>query len=191
MPRRSTGPAVRRWLGRTRARRSGRSASSQKADRFAHRRLTPAEAVARAFPGGHAAQARPRVAQRLLAALAALAETTPAYELAFAPALALWSISMDSAEAVPRRRPVPWRTLDTEALVVDVKGGLLYPLNSVGARIWELCDGARSVDEIVGVLAAEFEAPEPTIRVDAIEFIERLADAKLASIERRRQGESR
>jgi hypothetical protein len=98
---------------------------------------------------------------------------------------------MDSTEAFPLRRPVPWRVLDTEALVVDVKHGLLYPLNSVGARIWELCDGARSVDEIVGTLAQEFEAPEPTIRADAVDFIERLADARLVSIERRRVGESR
>jgi coenzyme PQQ synthesis protein D (PqqD) len=98
---------------------------------------------------------------------------------------------MDWTDAFPVRRSVPWRALDTEALVVDVKGGLLYPLNSVGARIWDLCDGARSLDEIVGLLTAEFEAPEPTIRADAIEFIERLADAKLVSIERRRRGESR
>jgi hypothetical protein len=98
---------------------------------------------------------------------------------------------MNSAEAFPLRRPVPWRALDTEALVVDVKSGLLYPLNSVGARIWELCDGARSVDEIVAMLAHEFEAPEPTIRADAVDFIERLADARLVSIERRRMGESR
>jgi hypothetical protein len=98
---------------------------------------------------------------------------------------------MDSAETFPVRKPVPWRTLDTEALLVDVKGGLLYPLNSVAARIWELCDGARSVEEIVGVLAIEFEAPEATIRADAVEFIERLADVKLVSIERRRRGESR
>ena len=98
---------------------------------------------------------------------------------------------MEWTESFPMRKSVPWRTLDTEALVVDVKKGLLYPLNSVGARIWDLCDGARSVDDIVGVLAAEFAAPEPTIRTDAIEFIERLADAKLISIERRRRGESR
>ena len=98
---------------------------------------------------------------------------------------------MESTDAFPVRKSVPWRTLDTEALVVDVKGGLLYPLNSVGARIWDLCDGARSVDEIIGILAAEFEAPEPTIRADAVDFIERLADAKLVSIERRRRGESR
>ena len=98
---------------------------------------------------------------------------------------------MDWTEAFPLRKPVPWRTLDTEALVVDVKGGLLYPLNAVGARIWELCDGARSVEAIVAALVAEFEAPEATIRADAVEFIERLADAKLISIERRSQGESR
>jgi hypothetical protein len=98
---------------------------------------------------------------------------------------------MDWAEAYPLRRPVPWRTLDTEALVVDVKGGLLYPLNSVGARIWELCDGAHSVAEIAAVLAGEFEAPAATIRADAVEFIERLADAKLVSLERRRQREAR
>lgn len=98
---------------------------------------------------------------------------------------------MNWAEAFPRRRSMPWRTLDTEALVVDVKSGLLYPLNSVGARIWELCDGARSVDDIVGVVAGEFAAPEATIRADTVEFIERLADAKLVSIERRRKGESR
>ena len=98
---------------------------------------------------------------------------------------------MKWAEAFPVRKSVPWRTLDTETLVVDVKGGLLYPLNTVGTRIWELCDGARSVEEIVATLAVEFEAPEATIRADAIEFVERLAGAKLVSIERRRKGESR
>jgi hypothetical protein len=97
---------------------------------------------------------------------------------------------MDWVEAFPVRKPVPWRTLDTEALVVDVKAGLLYPLNTVGARIWELCDGARSVEEIVAALVVEFEASEATIRADAVEFIERLADAKLISVERRRKGES-
>jgi hypothetical protein len=98
---------------------------------------------------------------------------------------------MVSADEFPVRKAVPWRVLDTEALVVDVKGGLLYPLNSVAARIWELCDGARSVDEIVTMLAREFEAPEPTIRADAVDFIQRLADARLVSIERRRAGERR
>jgi hypothetical protein len=89
---------------------------------------------------------------------------------------------MPSPERYPRRRTVPWRTLDTEALVVVVRGGTLYPLNSVAARIWELCDGARSVDEIVRALASEFDADESVIRREAERFIEELTAARLVDI---------
>lgn len=90
---------------------------------------------------------------------------------------------MPSREACPRRRTVPWRVLDTEALVVDPQAGLLYPLNSVGARIWELADGSRSVDAIVAALVDEFAADEPTIRRDATRFLDELATAGLISME--------
>ena len=92
---------------------------------------------------------------------------------------------MPSPDRYPRRRAVPWRTLDTEALVVDVGGGTLYPLNSVAARIWQLCDGARSVDDIARVLADEFEADEAVIRRDAERFIDDLVAAKLVEIGQR------
>jgi hypothetical protein len=89
---------------------------------------------------------------------------------------------MPSPDRFPRRRAVPWRTLDTEALVVDVNAGTLYPLNSVAARIWELCDGARSVEDIVSELAREFDADEDVIRRDAERFIQDLTSARLVEI---------
>lgn len=89
---------------------------------------------------------------------------------------------MASPEIYPCRRQVPWRVLDTEALVVDVKTGVLYPLNSVAARIWQLCDGGRTLDEIVAALAAEFDAEEATIREDARRFVDELANARLISL---------
>jgi len=92
---------------------------------------------------------------------------------------------MGSHSAYPCRKRVPWRVLDTEALVVDVKAGLLYPLNSVGARIWQLSDGQRSVDEIVQCLAAEFDADENTIRHDAADFLRELRQRGLISLEDR------
>jgi hypothetical protein len=91
---------------------------------------------------------------------------------------------MGSPDRFPRRRPVPWRLLDTEALVVDPKAGLLYPLNSVGARIWELADGTRSADAIADALVEEFDADETTIRADATRFLDDLARAGLISMER-------
>jgi hypothetical protein len=63
----------------------------RKADRFAHRRLAPSEAVARTFPEVMLPKRDGRVTERLLTTLAALAATVPAWELAFTPNPALWS----------------------------------------------------------------------------------------------------
>jgi hypothetical protein len=62
----------------------------RKADRFAHRRLSPTETVGRAFPEVMLPKRDNRVAEELLAALTALATQVPAYDLAFAPRAALW-----------------------------------------------------------------------------------------------------
>jgi hypothetical protein len=62
----------------------------RKADRFGHRCLSPVEAVGRAFPEVMLPKRDARVAERLLAALAALASRVPVYDLAFAPRAALW-----------------------------------------------------------------------------------------------------
>ena len=62
----------------------------RKADRFAHRRLSPAEAIGRAFPEVMLPKRDVRVATQLLAALAALVSRVPAYDLAFAPRAAIW-----------------------------------------------------------------------------------------------------
>ena len=97
-------------------------------------------------------------------------------------------MSTPSPDRYPRRRQVPWRTLDTEALVVDVSGGTLYPLNSVAARIWELCDGARSLDDIVRAVASEFDAEEDVIRRDTERFIDDLTAARLVEITTARSG---
>ena len=90
---------------------------------------------------------------------------------------------MNSTESFPLRKSVPWRTLDTEALVVDVKSGLLYPLNSVGARIWDLCDGKRDVAQIVSSLCAAFDAPESTVRADVLEFLGELRRERLLVVD--------
>ena len=90
---------------------------------------------------------------------------------------------MPSPDAFPCRNEVPWRTLDTEALVIDAKKGLLYPLNSVGARIWQLSDGSHSVNDIVRTLVGEFDIDEATARSDALTFLDNLASAGLVSID--------
>jgi coenzyme PQQ biosynthesis protein PqqD len=87
------------------------------------------------------------------------------------------------SEGYPRRRTVPWRAIDTEAVVVDVKSGLLYPLNAVAAMIWNLCDGSRTVDDIVGALVDAFDAEPARIAHDVREFLAALTAADLITAE--------
>jgi pyrroloquinoline quinone biosynthesis protein D len=58
-----------------------------------------------------------------------------------------------------------------QTVLLRLDDGGYYALDEVGATIWELCDGHRSVSEIVASLCAEFDAPEETVSADVVEFI--------------------
>lgn len=53
----------------------------------------------------------------------------------------------------------------------------LYCLNDVGARIWELIDGKRTVSHIGDVIAREYEVDAETAREDVVEFVMQLMQA--------------
>lgn len=43
-------------------------------------------------------------------------------------------------------------TVDEELLLYDPEHGRILALNATGALVWQLCDGARTVGEIIGLL---------------------------------------
>jgi coenzyme PQQ synthesis protein D (PqqD) len=60
----------------------------------------------------------------------------------------------------PVRRPAVERHLDGDGVLLDVVGRAVYVLNPTAWTIWELCDGARSADEVVAGLARRYRIPE-------------------------------
>ncbi|MDA0163852.1 pyrroloquinoline quinone biosynthesis peptide chaperone PqqD [Solirubrobacter ginsenosidimutans] len=66
-----------------------------------------------------------------------------------------------------------------QTVLLRLDDGSYYALDDVGARVWELCDGERSVDDIVAVMTGEFEAPAATITADVLEFIDELREERL------------
>ena len=56
----------------------------------------------------------------------------------------------------------------------EQQDGAEHDLNEVGSRIWELCDGAHSVEEIAHAIVGEFDIDEETARHDAAEFVQGL-----------------
>jgi len=74
------------------------------------------------------------------------------------------------------------RHLEQEAVVVLPDKGEVKVLNEVGARIWALADGSRTVRDIIAALCAEFEAPPVVLEADTLKFLAELQHKGLITI---------
>lgn len=64
-------------------------------------------------------------------------------------------------------------------ILFHMDSGRYYALNEVGTRAWELCDGSRTLSEIVDVLAGEYEAPQQMIHEDITMLFSDLSNEQL------------
>ena len=78
-----------------------------------------------------------------------------------------------------RKSQVLAKKASEDMVLLDIDSGEYYALNSVGSRVWELCDGTRSVSEVISAIAIEFEAPLETVRTDVIDLLSELAEEHL------------
>lgn len=83
-----------------------------------------------------------------------------------------------SKVSLPRRSErTAFRVVAGEGLVMVIDRRELHRLNPVGARVFELCDGATSVDGIVDAIVGEFEVDALTARRDVDRFVAELESA--------------
>jgi len=83
---------------------------------------------------------------------------------------------MLTPESVPTRSQQLLTPSDASGgtVLLNLDDGQYYALDEVGGRVWELSDGSRSVREIAGALAAEYDAPEAEIQADVLELLQEL-----------------
>lgn len=80
--------------------------------------------------------------------------------------------SASTEDVFLRSALVDEHTLPDETLLLfDRSSGTSFPLNEVGARIWELCDGSHAVWQIVDRLSLYYDAPKSRIDRDAADFL--------------------
>ena len=60
---------------------------------------------------------------------------------------------------------------DQSCLLFDQRSRTTIPVSESAARIWELCDGNHTLDQIVDSLAEIYDAPRTKIDDDAREFL--------------------
>jgi hypothetical protein len=79
-----------------------------------------------------------------------------------------------------RRPDVVSRRLPDKTVLLDEMTGHCYELNSLGAQVWNLIDGVRTLEEICALLLPALGVPEPTLTQDVQEFAASLRRAGLA-----------
>ncbi len=61
-----------------------------------------------------------------------------------------------------------------EAAILNIKNGVYYGLDPVGARIWQLIQQPRSVDEVRETLVGEYEVEPERCAQDLVALLEQL-----------------
>jgi hypothetical protein len=72
--------------------------------------------------------------------------------------------------------------MDQEAVVISPSQGQVKVFNEVGARIWELADGERSIADLVDIICEEYMVAREEAERDTLEFVQRLVDANLLTL---------
>jgi hypothetical protein len=73
------------------------------------------------------------------------------------------------------------REIEGEVLIIPVVAGIgdkddeLYTLSETGQAIWQKLDGKRTLREVAGLLAADFEGPAGEIEKHVVGFASELA----------------
>ena len=70
----------------------------------------------------------------------------------------------------------------TEAVIVLPEKGQIKVLNEVGARIWSLIDGKRSIKEIVDVITQEYQVSAEIAEKDTLSFIDELISKAMVQL---------
>ena len=74
------------------------------------------------------------------------------------------------------------RELDGELVILDLKSEAYFGLDEVGARIWQLFTGDRSIQAVFEALIEEYDVEPETLRADLVELLEQLCDRGLITI---------
>ena len=91
---------------------------------------------------------------------------------------------MTTPSVTPRRTQGVVHELDAtgETVIFDEAGRRLLVLNEVGAIVWYLIDGRRTLDEIVGILAEGVPLPREQLAADAARFLGELEQQGLLEL---------
>ena len=89
-------------------------------------------------------------------------------------------ISLDSKIGISQDALI--REIEGESVLLNLKSGIYFGLNSVGTRIWHLLQQFQSLKKVLPVLAAEYQVGLERCQKDLLSLIAALDQSGLVQI---------
>jgi hypothetical protein len=70
-----------------------------------------------------------------------------------------------------RSADITLQRIGPEAILYDQRHGRAHVLNASATRIWELCDGHATLDDIVSTVAAAYSMPPAAVHDDVVSIV--------------------
>lgn len=71
--------------------------------------------------------------------------------------------------------------VEDQAVLLDIESGQYFALNEVGKRVWDLCDGTRTVAQVANSICSGYDVMEEVALSDTSALLEALAGVGLVS----------
>jgi hypothetical protein len=84
-------------------------------------------------------------------------------------------VTLDVSRTWKRNADLPFQRLEEDTIIVDPKRREVHLLNQTAARVWELLEAPRTLDEIVAALADEYDAPHDELQSSVADLVADLA----------------
>ncbi|MBK9710647.1 MAG: PqqD family protein [Kouleothrix sp.] len=82
---------------------------------------------------------------------------------------------MDTTPPTPSA-DVTLQRVGNEAILHDRRSGRAHVINGAAARIWELCDGRATLDQVVSTFAAPYDISASVVREDVIAILSKFRE---------------
>src|SRR5258706_16064452 len=95
------------------------------------------------------------------------------------------SNKMNQGERIVRAGDFATRIVAGETILVPIRSGVadlecVYTLDEVASAIWRSLESPKTVEQVAGEIASEFDVDEGEARRDVAEFLAALKSSKLA-----------
>jgi hypothetical protein len=75
-----------------------------------------------------------------------------------------------------------FRELDAEAVLLNLKSGVYYGLNTVGTRAWQLITEHHVLALVLDIMADEYDVDRAVLERDLLDLSQQLRDAGLCAL---------